>query len=301
MKKKLLFNHISLYKTIVFVMLFVFSCTFAGSRDRFLLKNGKKRTGHLLYIYTDSAHIAIKGRSGGVVHKAVPLAGFEKIWTGAGKLVDLNKTNQLDLSDKSLQYKLLHDQTIKLRNGKETILEVLPDPMDAKITLLEGPYEKKTQSKQGPSVFTGIEYDKIKLLVQRVGYEDKEIDLSMSIHEVNIRFVKLKSAPPQLVRQQKRERRKIITRKIGTPISIAGVLAAAGGGVFMYLAQKDYSASQNARETYTSSVFLTEEAQKNLLHENQKMKNDGDAKSELGKYLLLGGGAGVAVGLVFVF
>ena len=118
--------------------------------------------------------------------------------------------------------------------------------------------------------------------MRKIGYLDTAVTVEVRAFMPNPIYVELEavdnSSVVEMQREYDRERAK---RRIGRGLLWSSIAPIIAGGVFWYLAERDWSDAADKKSAYNKSAFESPDTQK-LLKKNKDLNDSGDTKGLIG-------------------
>jgi hypothetical protein len=219
----------------------------------------------------------------------------------AGKhTVQVKKAGLRALQEVELKRNQVVRINLKLKKQK-TMLKVMSNPSEAEVFINKKPSRKVRPDQITPGIFEDIRPGPLELNLFKIGYLDTSLKLEIEKNEINSISVELREAGIEIIKKQKKMCCQRKRRTLGRYVSLSSLAFLAGGGVFYYLAQKDYDEALEAKQLLKRSDINNGPDYDKELQRNQDKTDSGNLKSLFSAIGLGLGGAGLAVGLVFYF
>jgi hypothetical protein len=190
---------------------------------------------------------------------------------------------------------------LSLRMSKqETALKVLTTPSEAEVYIDARISRSRWPDQITPALFNRVKSDSFTVSIFKPGYLDTAITVHITPNKENLISFDLVKAEPALEIFQNKLLKQRSERRLGFRLILGSVLAAAGGGTAVYLAQRDYGRALEIKEILELSVVQNADRIA-LEDENAAKTRSAEMKSYLGYGLFGAAGAGIAIGMVLYF
>lgn len=256
-----------------------------------------KRGDASLFIKTDpdSARIFIDGK---LVDGITPIT-IDNLSSGEHSV----KTTRRDLSGFAtiiLQPNKVGRLDIKLFR-QQTVLKVASNPSEAEVYLIGSPKTRLRPDQITPAIFEKFSSNTLNVTLFKTGYFDTTLAVKINNNEINNLSVNLREAPLEVVKMQKKLVAHKAHRRISPYFNFPGAACLVGGGVFYYLAQKDFDVAASAKQTLEKSSILSGPEYDALVKKNRDNNDAGNLKTNVSYGFLGTGAALMGVGLVLYF
>lgn len=191
--------------------------------------------------------------------------------------------------------------TLKLEKQK-TALNISTNPTEAELFLDAKRTLSKKPNQKTPAIFYDIPPGAHQFSLFKVGFADTTLSIDIKEFEKNNFNINLKKlTDDQQILKQKKFVKNRLQRKVGRVMIFGSIGIAAGGGVMIFLAQRDYDDALDSKKTLEKSSITSGPEYDKLVKENKDKSEDGDLKTYISIGLFGAAGACGGLGIIFFF